>query len=119
MERFTITSLCAAAALALATGPALAVTDAERIKQLEEQLEKQQEVLDAMRAEIATLSAREEASEDMVEEAAGDSTADDASDLSVKVYGFAMADMIYDFKRVDPNWDDTLRLSAIPTQSGT
>ncbi len=119
MEHFTITSLCAAVALALATGPALAVTDAERIKQLEEQLKKQQEVLDAMRAEIATLSASEEASEDMVEEAAGDSTADDASDLSVKVYGFAMADMIYDFKRVDPNWDDTLRVSTIPTQSGT
>ena len=30
-----------------------------------------------------------------------------------------MADMIYDFKRVDPNWDDTLRVSTIPTSSGT
>ena len=38
--------------------------------------------------------------------------------LSVNVYGFAQADAIYDFKRVDPNWEDTLRVTTIPTQSG-
>src|SRR4051812_17981067 len=35
-----------------------------------------------------------------------------------EVYGFAMADYIQDFKRVDPNWEDTLRPSKIPTTSG-
>jgi hypothetical protein len=35
-----------------------------------------------------------------------------------EVYGFAMADYIQDFKRVDPAWDDTLRPSKIPTQEG-
>ena len=29
-----------------------------------------------------------------------------------------MADAIYDFKRVDPNWEDTLRVTTIPTNSG-
>ena len=38
--------------------------------------------------------------------------------LSANIYGFVMADMIYDFKRVDPNWNDTLRVSTIPTEDG-
>ncbi len=47
--------------------------------------------------------------------------ADDADDgirigdLSMNVYGFVQADFIYDFKRVDPDWNDTLRVSTIPT----
>jgi hypothetical protein len=39
--------------------------------------------------------------------------------LTADLYGFVMADTIYDFKRVDPNWQDTLRVTTIPTQSGT
>jgi hypothetical protein len=35
-----------------------------------------------------------------------------------EVYGFAQADYIQDFKRVNPNWDDTLRPSRIPTTKG-
>jgi hypothetical protein len=34
------------------------------------------------------------------------------------IYGFAMADYIYDANRVDPSWDDTLRPSKIPTDPG-
>ena len=41
-----------------------------------------------------------------------------ARDLSMTVYGFAQADAIYDFKRVDPDWQDTLRVTTIPTQGG-
>jgi hypothetical protein len=37
-------------------------------------------------------------------------------DAEVKVYGFVQGDFIYDFKRVDPDWEDTLRVSTIPTQ---
>ena len=33
----------------------------------------------------------------------------------VEVYGFVQADYIQDFKRVDPDWKDTLRPSKIPT----
>jgi hypothetical protein len=35
-----------------------------------------------------------------------------------EVYGFAQADYVQDFKRVDQNWDDTLRPSKIPTTKG-
>jgi hypothetical protein len=39
-------------------------------------------------------------------------------DKSFEIYGFAQADFIQDFKRVNPNWDDTLRPSRIPTTEG-
>jgi hypothetical protein len=35
-----------------------------------------------------------------------------------EIYGFAMADYIQDFQRVDPNWTATLRPSKIPTVDG-
>ena len=34
-------------------------------------------------------------------------------DLALNIYGFVQADTIYDFKRVDPDWNDTLRVSTI------
>src|SRR5688572_29955549 len=40
------------------------------------------------------------------------------SDSKLEIYGFAQADYIQDFKRVNPAWDDTLRPSRIPTQPG-
>ena len=36
----------------------------------------------------------------------------------VEVYGFVQADYIQDFKRVNDNWNDTLRPSRIPTLDG-
>ena len=50
----------------------------------------------------------------IIEEPASDTLAS----LSANIYGFVMADMIYDFKRVDPNWNDTLRVTTIPTEEG-
>jgi hypothetical protein len=37
---------------------------------------------------------------------------------SFEIFGHAMADYVQDFNRVDPNWDDTLRPSKIPTTPG-
>jgi hypothetical protein len=37
---------------------------------------------------------------------------------SFEVYGFAQADYIQDFQRVDPNWAATMRASKIPTTKG-
>jgi len=37
---------------------------------------------------------------------------------SLEIYGFAQLDYIQDFKRVDPNWQATLRPSKIPTVDG-
>ncbi len=33
---------------------------------------------------------------------------------TLEIYGFAQLDAIYDFQRVDPDWDATLRASTIP-----
>jgi hypothetical protein len=41
-----------------------------------------------------------------------------SSGASFEVYGFAQADYIQDFNRVNPNWDATLRPSRIPTTPG-
>jgi hypothetical protein len=35
-----------------------------------------------------------------------------------KIYGFAQLDVIGDFKRVQPDWRDTLRFTKIPTEPG-
>ena len=32
-----------------------------------------------------------------------------------EIYGFAMLDMGYDFKQINPNWYDTLRVTKLPT----
>jgi hypothetical protein len=39
-------------------------------------------------------------------------------DHNLELYGFVELDAIQDFKRVNPNWDATLRPSRIPTESG-
>ena len=44
--------------------------------------------------------------------------AQEADKPHVEVYGFVQADYIQDFNRVDPNWQDTLRPSKIPTVDG-
>jgi hypothetical protein len=41
-----------------------------------------------------------------------------ADEPRFEVYGFAQADFIQDFNRVDPDWDATLRPSKIPTTAG-
>ena len=47
--------------------------------------------------------------------AAGGGHARAADDSSFELYGFAMIDYIQDFNRVNPDWEDTLRASRIPT----
>lgn len=49
---------------------------------------------------------------------ASNASAEETTGPSFEVYGFAMADYVQDFKRVNPAWDDTLRPSKIPTISG-
>ena len=48
----------------------------------------------------------------------GDGNAEgiEIGDLALNIYGFVQADSIYDFKRVDPDWNDTLRVSTVPTR---
>ena len=46
--------------------------------------------------------------------AAADAKAPDADKARVEIYGQAMADAIYDFKKMNPQWAATLRPSQIP-----
>jgi hypothetical protein len=41
----------------------------------------------------------------------------DTTKFVFNIYGFAEADYIYDGNRVDPNWEDTLRPTKIPTDN--
>jgi hypothetical protein len=41
-----------------------------------------------------------------------------SKDHNLELYGFVQLDAIQDFKRVNPDWDATLRPSRIPTQEG-
>lgn len=113
----------------LAATCAQAATDAERIQMLEAQLARQaammaqqQKMLEAMQAEMQTLKTREVLFEEAIvarqelpryarqtEEEAG---------LDFQLYGHMQLDAIYDFKRVDPTWESTLRPSTIPIEEG-
>lgn len=124
-----------AAVIALAGSTASAATEADRIQALEAQLQQQQSMLEAMRIELERLKAGNsgfeteaipadasqmvqtvpERSESPVEET---KSSGGSQGLGFDLYGFVMADAIYDFKRVDPDWTDTLRVTTIPTTDG-
>tara|TARA_R110002073_G_scaffold7299_1_gene41653 strand:- start:2 stop:667 length:666 start_codon:yes stop_codon:yes gene_type:complete len=125
-----------------------AATDAERIAALERQLnqqkavmQQQQIMMETMQAELQRLKADStttavNADANMAEPfgsapvpaqlpaqtatVAGGTAAPTAPapKFTAQVYGFVMADAIYDFKRVNPDWQDTLRVTQVPTQSG-
>jgi hypothetical protein len=92
-------------------------------------MQQQQRMLESMTAELERLKAGESETELTTtaivpkDSAVVDETSkisrSGANKLTATIYGFAQADAIYDFKRVDPDWDDTLRVTTIPTQSGT
>src|SRR5215204_3377778 len=41
-----------------------------------------------------------------------------AQPASIEIYGFAMLDMGINFKTIDPNWYDTMRLNKLPSYDG-
>ena len=41
-------------------------------------------------------------------------TAQDENTRSLEIYGFAMLDMGYDAKQINPNWFDALRINRLP-----
>jgi outer membrane DcaP-like protein len=133
--RKTSLALTLAVSAAVASMSAVAATDAERIQQLEGQLEQQQrlleqqqQTLEAMQQElqrikgdqISTTTVRQHEQPLELEASAvvQEETDSAPAGLDFDIYGFVMADAIYDFKRVDPDWNDTLRVTTIPTQDG-
>jgi uncharacterized coiled-coil protein SlyX len=116
--------------LLAATLPAMSVqaaTDAEAVARLERQLaaqqamiDEQQRMLQSMADQLAELkSSPVVVVEDESEPDPGESAKPDAGTFKVNYYGHLQTDSIYDFKRVDPTYESTLRPSNIPTQSGT
>jgi hypothetical protein len=132
---------CSAAAVALASvltpGLALAQTapaSAETLRQMRQEL-------DALRAEEAAAKAAEQARARRIDalaqqlaRASGEPVVETAppptevaqtapgpkrdDGRKFEIYGFAQADYVQDFKRVNNAWDDTLRPSRIPTTEG-
>jgi hypothetical protein len=123
-----------AIALSLVSGTAMSASDADRIKLLEEQLaqqkalmEQQQHSLQLMDDELQRLKNGAAMQETTVEAVASSAPAaaaplpaeaEEKAGPDFDIYGFVMADAIYDFKRVDPDWNDTLRVTTIPTNRG-
>ena len=123
-----------AVSLAVGTLAANAATDDDTIRMLEQQLEQQrimleqqQQTLQIMQQELQQLktgqseqviSAQHHAQPKELQAQTEVVSDKSAGGLGFDVYGFVMADAIYDFKRVDPDWNDTLRVTTIPTQDG-
>ena len=119
--------------LALAVSAATtADTRSDKIEALEEQLsrqrqmiEQQQNMLEAMEEQLRELKGGAAASQAVpVEIAAAERQpviveGDEVSGYKLDLYGHIQLDAIYDFKRVDPTWESTLRPSTIPTVDGT
>src|SRR5262245_51288130 len=49
------------------------------------------------------------------EDAASEAAQAPSTSPSLEVYGFAMLDIGHDFKQIDPNWFDTMRVTKLPT----
>ena len=120
------------------TGTAFAASESDRILALESQLAAQREVmaaqqqmLEAMQREIDALKTGRTPTElpTLVDAPTGTteiapsaparepSQAAAESKPELELYGHFQLDAIYDFKRVDPTWESTLRPSTIPTVS--
>jgi uncharacterized coiled-coil protein SlyX len=121
--KFVLMLLCAIVPIV----PASAQSDEDRIRMLEEQLarqqammEQQQQTLRAMANELRALKTRapaETPAAKMQPPPAEEADWDDKA-FTFNYYGHIQLDNIYDFKRVEPDYNSTLRPSTIPTQSG-
>jgi hypothetical protein len=88
-----------------------------RLNQLEAQVAARAQADAEHEAEQAQHEAQQ-AEEPSAAPSATQANLDGNPDHSLEVYGFAQLDAIQDFKRVNPDWDATLRPSRIPTVDG-
>jgi hypothetical protein len=129
--RLSLSTLKIFAALAAAAAPSLAVA--------QQSLDQMRAELQALRAEEAAARAAEQARAQRIdalarqlgleaspppvqtipaEQAGATSASRREPGRNFDIYGFAQLDYIQDFKRVDQDWDATLRPSRIPTTKG-
>lgn len=112
-----------------ASANAAPVSDTDRVKMLEQELEKQKVINEQQKDRLETfedeLSALKVSKDKGMKGEREDEPSDRPSDkeptmgeTEFNVYGHVQLDVIYDFKRVDPTWESTLRPSTIPTIDG-
>lgn len=101
-----------------------AATDADTLRELEEKISAQEKTLKSLKAQIKQLKegkSPDDASK-VVTKTSKTPTAQEkksaTTNHSIELYGHIQLDAIYDFKRVDPTWESTLRPSSIPTTDG-
>jgi len=133
-------TLCAAASVAMLAGLAPARAQAQAAAGASaESLQQMRRELEALRADEAAAKAAEQARAQRIDalarqlaRASGEAVIETTSTAvaeaapppprdekrKFEIYGFVQADYVQDFKRVSPNWDDTLRPSRIPTTKG-
>ena len=116
---------CSTFLLAIAVAPlSFGATDAERIEALEQQLLQALEEIRQLKARLpdeegADVTAKmAESVVDSTDAQSGTATAAGPAETSIELYGHMQLDMIYDFDRVDPDWESTLRPSTIPIEDG-
>ena len=92
---------------------------AEEIDELKQQLDAAKQLIQNLEQRIERL---EQQSTAVSPESAGSTVTDGSkaakTEGSFSIYGFAQTDLIQDFKRVDPDWNSSLRPSKIPTEEG-
>jgi hypothetical protein len=90
----------------------------QRLAQLEAQVAARAEVEAQHEAQQAEAPVEAPVATQAAVPAAEQADLDSNPDNGLEVYGFAQVDAIQDFKRVNPDWDATLRPSRIPTVDG-
>jgi hypothetical protein len=91
---------------------------AETVDDLKKQLDAAKQAIQALESRLQALEAAQAKQVPAPAAVAAAPPEKEKPKGSFEVYGFAQADAIQDFKRVDPDWQDTLRPSKIPTQQG-
>ena len=117
-------SLCVLSAVTLSVLPVLARGASDQVPSPEkmwEIIQQQQKEIDALKQQNSDLQKRAVTSlpaPQPEQELAGADPDDPLKTTdqqgSFEVYGFAQVDAIYDFNRVDPDWNDSTRPSKIP-----
>lgn len=108
-----------------ALAPAFAADDAQAGETEQQRIERLEKTVEELSRRLDERERQDEAAERQRQEqqASGQGEAvargpREPSDHHLELYGFAQVDAIQDFRRVDPDWDATLRPSKIPTTDG-
>ena len=95
------------------------VTSAQSLDDLKQQLDEAKQLIQSLEKRIETLESQQAAQPAPAKtEPLGAEAAPTQTPGKFSVYGFAQADLIQDFNRVNPDWNAALRPSRIPTVDG-